>query len=64
VVIPCPQKQFLAIRNEPPKLPEFLGGKTAAASQPHRLQPEFCPIPVSFDVDMRWFIVICRIESE
>jgi hypothetical protein len=63
-VIPTPQQTFSVFFDKPLYPTDFAPAETTAIVKSDRIQPEFSSILVAFNVDMRRFITVSRIEEE
>jgi hypothetical protein len=63
-VIPTPQQTFSVFFYKPLYPTDFAPAKTTAILKSNRIKPEFGGILVAFNVDMRRFITVPRIEEK
>ena len=64
IFIPPPQQQFLLVSNNPQYLVDLGSGESMAVLKPSRIEPNFCRMTVVFNMNMRRFRPVARIEKE
>jgi hypothetical protein len=63
VVMPCLQQFAFIIHHNPLDPSQFRGAKPNISLQPNGIQPELRHAALSFDMDVRWFASVARIEE-
>jgi hypothetical protein len=64
VVIPFLQKHFLILFDQSLDTIDFIAAVSAAALQSNRVEPEFCLVSFTLNMDMGWFTSIGGLEKK
>lgn len=64
VLIPSPQEEGLIFVHDSTQLGQLMRAKTGGTGQADGLEPELGQVLITFDVNVRWFVVLSAKEEE